>query len=297
MHAILQAIPGLSLRQKPIQTYGHIVRSIFRASYRGKDVVVKVAFSEDEKREVQKNILGYERMKNMGIADVVPEYFVAEAEPAFVLILEDCGRPFLEMIKEAAHPAYLYQELLACLSLIWERTKQKAPPDSFCALDKLLSIALHFGDRHLQRFVQNHTDWEWLRSFSFRDCAIPFVCFSDYDFTPDDVFLSQGRLKYVDPNAEVIGVPIIDLACFSGVCLAHDLPDAEKQIARFHDVAIQEVAPLLSIHPEDAERMYLFGRFLQTTLSACVRIDHDPKKAERFSREALAFAKALHDRT
>ncbi len=293
---IIHTVPGLAARTGEIRTFGHVVKSIFPASYQGKDVVVKAAQSDEEKMEVRKNILGYERMRKMGLHSIVPDHLLFDVQGNLVLILEDCGRPFLETVKESSEPDVMYEQLLDQLRGIWRVTKEKAPSDHFLVLDRLVAILLNFGDRFLSGLVQENEYWEALRTLSFRKMYIPFVCFSDYDFTPDDTFLSCGKLKYVDPNAEVLGIPIIDLACFSGVCLVHNLPRAPEQLLQYREVAIREVSLLLEIEKEDAEKIYALGRLLQSTLSACVRAESEREKAEVLVKDVLYFAKQLYAR-
>lgn len=106
------------------------------------------------------------------------------------------------------------------------------------------------------------------------------LCFSSFDFTPEDVFVSEAAIKYADPVTSVVGIPIIDLACFSGVARdAYQLPGSAEGHDILYSYAIEHVSSILGINSTEAIRIWHFGRALQCALSARFRIDSDEGKS------------------
>lgn len=126
---------------------------------------------------------------------------------------------------------------------------------------------------------------EFLKRF-FPVDEIKFCCFSNWDFTPEDTYLLDGGLKYSDPHAEVLGIPIVDMACFAGVLIAYELFSAEKGYNLLQEFAMNRVSPILSIPKPLARRLFSLGRVLQCFLSARFRMNSNPDQAQKLFREA-----------
>lgn len=120
------------------------------------------------------------------------------------------------------------------------------------------------------------------------------ICFSTFDFTPEDVFVAASTLKYVDPKPGQLGVPILDLACFAGVARdAHKLPGAEAGYDTLRAFALLEVADLLDIKRDQGELLFGLGRALQLGLSGFFRLESEPAVARRMIMTGQTLVRKL----
>lgn len=78
----------------------------------------------------------------------------------------------------------------------------------------------------------------------------------------------------------MVGIPIIDMACFSGVCKdAYELPGARAGYNILHRFAASAVSDIISFDHTKAEKLFVFGQALQCALSARFRINSEQAKA------------------
>jgi len=114
-----------------------------------------------------------------------------------------------------------------------------------------------------------------------------YATFSSWDFTPENVYLTKSGTRYVDPHTEVIGMPIIDLACFAGTARdAHNLPDSAWGYTLLKSFALIEVANLMQITAAEAEKIFRIGRILQCIMSSIVRVNTDEQHATQLFHQA-----------
>ena len=108
------------------------------------------------------------------------------------------------------------------------------------------------------------------------------------------MFVHGEKIRYADPRPGLVGVPIIDLACFAGVSLcAYALPGAEEGYAILKAMACEFVADLLHLPRNQAERLFAFGRALQSAHSARFRVEKNPDLAREFAKESIRFLDAF----
>ena len=162
-------------------------------------------------------------------------------------------------------------------------------------LDVLKNINELYND-HLRKIFDptGHLEEE-INSLAhiFDGIVFPFCCFSNWDFTPDDVYLTSSGIKYSDPHEQVTGIPIIDLACFAGVAVAHGLPGSDAAYGRIESFAMHRVAGILEIDEETARKLFLLGRILQCFLSARFRSKDFPEQSKQLFAEAAIHLKNI----
>lgn len=262
-------------------TLGNICKSVFRARRGDNHLVVKIGFTDIEKREIEFNRQGYEKMREIGASNLIPSplEFISIGEVSLI-VMQDCGLDFWHAVHEANDPARLYRRLTEELTAVYRQTLHSSDE----AVAVLNSLKQRLIEQYLNYlfpvFGQRKDLLRSLEAASMDSYRPGYICFSSFDFTPEDVFLTQEGLKFADPLPDVVGIPVIDMACFSGVCRdAYELLGAREGYNILHRFAVSIVPDIISLDRAKAKKLFAFGRALQCVLSARFRINREQVKA------------------
>ena len=110
--------------------------------------------------------------------------------------MQDCGLDFWHAVQETNNPASLYRRLTEELTTVYRQTLH----DSDKAVEVLNSLKQRLIKQYLNYlFPVFGEQKDLLRSLEMAsmDSYRPgYVCFSSFDFTPEDVFLTPKGLKF-----------------------------------------------------------------------------------------------------
>lgn len=265
---------------------GNKTKSVFRAR-RAVDnypLVVKIGDTEKGAKEVLDNVAGYEEIVNLGIEWLIPEYReLITVEETPVIIMSDCGEVFLEASKTHPEPVQLYEQLAQRTDrLYWNTFRGTNKPYEFAETCKRL---LQKSYVELQSDRCSPDVAKCINAWKVSSLRTDFCSFSTFDFTPEDVFVNEKGLKYADPKAGQLGVPIIDMACFAGTALAHQLPESEAGHDLLRSCATSELASMFDYSRDQAEMCYEIGRAIQLGFSSHFRREKTPAKAAEMFAE------------
>lgn len=279
-------------RENPL-TLGNVCPWVFPAQQADTALVIKVGLSERAAQEVRMNQKGYENLKLIGASLLIPEplQFV-ELHGVPIIIMGNCGEDFYHTVHRAPKPLKFYEYLTNHMEHVYHATLTtaiSALPGLETLRERLIrQYVVHLGGLADLALIEK------LRSVSLAPFAPPMVCFSTFDFTPEDVFVTARSVKYVDPLPENLGVPIFDLACFAGVARdAHNLPGSIEGYETLEHYACKELPSLLNLSPQAASSIFAFGRALQMSLSARFRIKTEPEKAKQFAKQSMDFLREV----
>jgi len=267
-------------------TLGNICSHIYRGLKGKEAIVVKIGIGEAEVREIRNNMEGYLELERIGARSLAPEridYFVCCGTP--VIVMTDCGQDFWHATKSAVNPVDLYHRLVRGIEPIYKSTKR--PSEQYTEyLESVKEMLLRQYDVHLSDYIDSKLVRK-LRREMLTYLHVPYTCFSSFDFTPEDVFVTASGIKYADPKPGMTGIPIIDLACFAGVARdAHALPGCNEGYEILSSFAVNQVAKILDIGSEDANRIFSLGRSLQCAFSARFRLETDLERALIFIKQS-----------
>lgn len=264
---------------------GNICDAVYRVITRERALkVLKVGNTPRTMVEIHNNLIGYDKIRQLGLPYFIPNiYSSGEFEFFAYILMEDCGLDFVARTKTEANPTGLYLQLVTAMKNIYHRTVHP----SQCAKESVLRVAKKAQSQYMAYL--SHLDpagmvldsldrmVEWVQHLH-----VPLATFSSWDFTPEDVYLTKEGVKYADPHEDVVGIPIIDLACFGGVVRdAYALSGSIEGYQLLHTLALEHLDSLLEISREDAEKLFNMGRVLQCFLSARFRCESDPIKAKQ----------------
>ncbi len=269
-------------------TLGNVVSTVFRADRHGESLVVKIGLSERAATEVRMNCAGYEALQRIGASSLVPDPLeYVEFQDIPILIMEDCGPDFWHAVRASKDPAPLYGRLFWAMEPVYAKTRQRGGGEAY--LESLRRRLLRQYQVHLRGLVPPRPVSR-LADADLHDLNPPVLCFASFDFTPEDVFLTDKGARFADPLNEVIGVPIVDLACFGGVARdAYGLPGSDEGYRDLETLALSALPWLLELSGEQAGRFFALGRALQCAISARFRLNTDPDRAEELAHRSESF--------
>lgn len=267
---------------------GNVVKTVFRANNGIQPLIVKIGLSSRAAEEVRMNWKGYSNLREIGAKNLLPNFLmIEEYKDIPIIIMSDCGEDFWHAARQSENPLNLYQSLTAGIYPVYIKTRRLSSGYEY--LESLRGRLLRQYKNRLKNLIDPNLVSRFTK-YSLETLATPYICFSSFDFTPEDVFITQSGVKYVDPLPEVLGNPIIDLACFAGVARdAYNLPASTEGYQWLENFAATKVAALLKVNSWQGQRLFALGRALQSALSASVRISNQPNDAKRLAKISQKF--------
>ncbi len=266
-------------------TLGHVCEGgVLKVSTRqGQQAVLKSGADARSIQEIRMNIEGYENMRSIGLAEFIPEtYASAVSDTEAYILMEYCGEDVLTATQKSEDPGSIYLRLKKELVRVYKESLCRLPETHGGYLLRELFRRIHSTyNLHIVPVLGPSDEMaSLLESLAtiLTSAEGHTFCFSNWDFTPDDVYLTDAGLKYSDPHSEVLGIPMVDLGCFAGVARdAYRLPGSEDGYRILMELAM-DTAPLLGLTKAEGKRYFYLGRVLQSFLSARFRLQNQPEK-------------------
>ena len=281
---MLDDLPLLQTEKMKVQQIfnrGHSGCEVLLVSLDGDIAVIKRAKKNNPRAvlEINNNLLGSRNMQIEGLSYLLPEKFKFYQDSMhYGIYMSFLGKDIESKINESDNPESIYSLLLNNLRKIYSQTiyeSREAMKESSVYVDSIRGLCIkNYQEYLLPKGLVDAKDINDI--LKLRTPVIDRSSFACWDLTPEDLFLVDGVLKYPDPKAVLRGVPIIDLACFAGVC--KDSYKTKGSIEAYQTIetfAVEEIAPLLNINKSDAKNLFYLGRILQSSLSSRFAKDVD----------------------
>lgn len=269
---------------------GHKCKTIYvaRDLKTGDRLVIKIGLRLESQNEIALNILGYQELSEIGASTILPsrvDHVVVDNIP--VLILAHCGDDFWHATKKVENPIQLYRYLTKHVDgLYWSTLRNSDQPSM--VVENLVKLIEKVYFERLTEYTDGNLKLKLQRQM-LRFPTVKKVCFSSYDFTPEDVFVTETSVKYADPKPGQLGLPIVDLACFAGVSRdAHLLPGSIAGYKLLQDYALNELPKILDLARTEAQLFFALGKVVQVGLSGYHRLVEDPMRAQAFINQGVA---------
>lgn len=255
----------------------------------GIKAVIKAAKTDNSIAEIKMNDAGYKMLREWGLSFFVPKIIAYEVTDKYAfMIMEYLGQNFLTQVKHSQNPLELYRALMSSMDRVY-RTSLKAGTDGGRMVESFIDKTIG----HYEQYVYPNVDNERQMSPSLKKIhlsigasEISHYCFSNWDFTPEDVYLTSSGVRYSDPHDEIMGIPIIDMACFGGLVKLYGLPRGNEGYEEFRKFATGDVADILCIPKVQAEKIFYLGRLFQCFMSIRFRHEKNPEQAIAIFKEA-----------
>jgi len=282
-----------------VLSHGDVCKMVYRATDdQGRKVVLKVGADERTRQEIARNIAGYEAIEKLGLSWFIPQIYVDGMNDPYGyswITMEDCGDDFLTAIRNCPTPINFYYGLVDQIRRVYcESIEQSLEAKRMLVrvTDKTMEQYLKYIEPNFDQRGELRPALERLRQDILSE-GYKYACFSNWDFTPEDVYLADERIKYTDPHEQVMGIPIVDLACFAGVARdAYHLPFSNSGYDIIRDFVMTELITILEIPRLTALKIFRLGRILQCFLSARFRLNSDLQEAKQhFARAQIQLEK------
>jgi hypothetical protein len=236
------------------------------------------------KKELEENIFAYEKIKEVGGEQVLPPNLEQVEIPGNqTLIMKDLGKTFCKADIEKGDYEKLWSSFEGLVSGTSLDTKSL---DATLYSKEILS--------HIQRFVPDEIEMmEKIMRFAN---ALPVegkAAIMLLDFTPDNVFLKDGKVFFIDPwkQETYLGHPAVSIGQFTTLVELYKLKDGESNSRILIEKCLERLPVLLGCSKESVEFALKLGSTLQLVLSAHVRQESDITK----HRELINIARKKWD--
>ncbi len=247
----------------------------------GLKFVIKVAKTKNSIAEIRMNNIGYEKLRECGLNFFIPKVIACEFGNDYAfMIMEYLGPNFLCQVRNSENPLKLYLSLIDSLEKVYS-VSCKADIEGNRAIELFIKKTIELYEKYVcPKLDKNRQMFSMLQQIylSINVYPITFCCFSNWDFTPEDVYLTNTGVKYSDPHDDVLGIPIIDMACFGGLIRLYDLPQSNEGYKEFKKFATNKVAEILHIPTCQAKKIFYLGRLFQCFMSIRFRYESDPEQ-------------------
>jgi hypothetical protein len=259
---------------------GHMGSSIMRFRRGAGDAGLVVKYAEltnaTALSDLAANVSGYRALIAAGAASLVPpELRLVDLSLGRALVMQDLG----ESTRLRNDGIVTWKLAARAFEDIVRTTVVKKSPDY---VGEVLS--------HMRKFVPNGELDRRLKNIG-RLCGVSDSALMLLDFTPDNVFVSDGSIRFLDPweQATYLGHPAVSLGQFAKLAQMYQLRDATEAFGMFKRIAIGRFSTLLGCDEETSAIAFRLGQTLQLVLSAYVRRDNQPTRASELYNEALAL--------
>jgi hypothetical protein len=262
--------------------------------------VIKTADGARTLRELRENYIGYHHLQQMGVGDFVPpiiDVYLSEIRNLGYIWMEFAGDNFYDTVFASDNPFENYQLLIREVQKIYGRTLQHDQYNQVTAQMQFISNKIaHVERKYLQVFHDENMTHLLCQAELFVETVIRssrLICFSHWTFTPEDVYVRNDRILCSDLGKLILGLPIIDLACFAGVARdEYRLPYAESGYELIFNFATHGLAEMLGIKSEISIKIFYLARVLQSFLSARFAMA-EPDCAEWHFNTGMNFLKEI----
>ncbi|GBE17327.1 hypothetical protein BMS3Abin15_01168 [bacterium BMS3Abin15] len=255
----------------------------------GDKVVVKAAKTKNAIAEIRMNSTGYDNLRKCGLDFFIPEIFAYESSDDYAfIVMEYLGSNFLYQAEHSENPLEFYMSLMDSLEKVY-RVSLKMGAEGHEAVESFIGKTIEIYEKYVCPNLDKERQIFPLLQRMYLSINIPsvvFCCFSNWDFTLEDVYLTNAGVKYSDPHADVLGIPIIDMACFGGLIKLYGLPCSDEGYEEFKKFATGAVAEILRIPTGQAEKIFYLGKLFQCFMSIRFRYEKNPEQTKTIFAEA-----------
>ena len=241
--------------------------------------VLKLAAGDISAAEIEDNTYGYETLRSIGAEDLLPRGIVSGSYD---------GTPFILMPHLGNDLMYnaqtgrtdIYPTFLDAMRSVTANTVRGGSDAHQQGLAEFRDQVVRWYEILEQRGCLDSRDIANLKSLDLTSLASGRASLMLLDFTPNNVFVGDGRVTFIDPwrQGTYLGSIIPSMAQFQTLLEVRDVPGSKEYAAEF-DKYIVQMGGQLDLAPEQVRKQKLLGACLQYALSGLVRIDSDPERS------------------
>lgn len=263
---------------------GHMGSNIYRFKRLSDKVnlIVKQALKSNAPaiKDIEANVFAYQKIKEIGGEEIiVPELGQIDIPETRTLAMKDLGETFRKVNSTKEDYEKLWNNFDGLISKTISNSK---PLDANIYANEIIS--------HMQQYMPAEIDMLTKIRNSSEALAIEGkAAIMLLDFTPDNVFLVEDRMFFIDPwkQETYLGHPAVSIGQFTTLVELYNMADSESNTKILIEKCFERLPKLLGCNKDSIEFALKLGSTLQLVLSAYVRQESNPNK----SRELIELAR------
>ncbi len=272
---------------EPLDKKGHTQAILFSCKRGKEEMVVKIGVTPEGINEISNNLLGYNKIKEAGGGSLIPpglEY--RRAHDCEVLIMPHLGKSFTVMGKTSS--TKIYKSFINYLQDLAQQTLgSNSRHLQVAGITEIKEqIGKWYGDLEAVGVIDPNYK-RILKGVNPSLLSSPKSTIMILDFTPDNIFLYGGSIKFIDPwlQSTYTGSLIPCIGIFTTLLI--EVYDIRPPSGIDLDAVAKSIGDMLNLDESQVERQLALGRALQLGLSSYVRINSDRKKSIHYAKRSL----------
>lgn len=293
---IAQASKQLGLQNPKRFSGGHMGVPLFMCEGdNGVKRVAKFGISDETNDEVRNNYHGYAEIKATGATSILPgNIMFADIDGSPFLVMDNVGMSFAESVKGG--DIAFYSQFISGIEKVYDSALHRNEKDLHATGVRQIRDEVALWQRKLvdADYLPNEA-LDPIMNVDVLSIAGSHATLMLSDFTPDNVFVQDEQVKFIDPwrQETYLGTPIPGIAQFiTLVADVYDLPGAAEMKGEFEALAYR-VGEKLGLTKDQVENQLRLGKAMQLALSSYVRIDENDTLAKQFALASYDAIRAI----
>lgn len=251
----------------------------FNRTVDGLPIVLKLAPLTDSGalEDINDNIFGYQEIVKLGGRSIIPsEIKEISFSDGRALLMSDLGQSMKLDNYGLEGARLLWRKFIAVIIKTLKRSDIQIgePSESITEVVK-----------HLNRFSQSGTE-ELISLLEKSQLSADGqkVALMPLDFTPDNLFINQGSIYFIDPwrQGTYLGNPAVSIGQFITLTKLYKMLEADKITAFLRKRCFEELPVILGCGRQEIKTALRLGATLQLSLSSYVRQENSESAAKLF---------------
>jgi len=264
----------------------------------GIKVVVKIGTSSRGIDEINDNLFGYNSISKLGAETVLPSPIsLIESDLGPALVLPYLGEDYLTTSNTPESTLRNFEILKKSFGEVYSSVIIQSQEVNTSSLKNILDKISERIVKFSEVGISGYEDCINLSTIDVKSIAGEYNSLFVLDFTPSNLFIVDGKAKFIDPwrQTTYTGSPLLSLGQF--ITYAEDI----HQIPGFNNenlqylIFVQKIGKNLGLSESQIRLQFLIGQTLQYSLSAYYRIKSQPEKADRFLKTIRKNIKELRE--
>lgn len=263
-------------------------------SDKGEQLCFKMGINDKSRKEVEDNLYGYNQLRILGAESLLPDPIVEISESNFNgLKMSFLGKPIVDSLRQGS--ASDWMENINWWRRIFSEAKIFNSADSWVLIRDSIGGVVEkiksYGQILADCGLLHKKDINYLDGLDIEMIAKgQLAALQLLDFTPDNVFLFQDKIKFIDPwrQKSYLGSPIPGLNQFLTLSRdVHSFPLSEQDWKAGENI-IDQIGESLGLKPQQVEFQKRLGAALQYSLSAYVRRNSEKERAHLIAKKCVS---------
>ena len=267
---------------------GHMGLPIFRCiDDSGGLRVIKIGVGAQVKQEIDDNLHGYTSIVAAGAEMIVPENIKTIDTPwGRAIDLPDLGQDFTKSSTTESKTRKNYEVLDRIFLDVIKKTRVHDRESHLKGVVEAVSQVQKWSSQLIDSGIATADLNEIIVAIDPHVISGTVASVMILDFTPDNIFINNGSIKFIDPwrQKNYLGTPLPALAQFITLAESvYKIPGFNEEALNYSEL-VQNIGKELELNPQAVAAQVYLGRALQFSLSSYVRISSNPEFSRKYAK-------------